>query len=171
MVGFPGYQVSEDGWVRSYNRVTYTDYHGERHWKDRLIPQQRSAKDGYMRVQLNKNHKRYVCLVHRLVAEAFMPSDCNLTVNHKDGDKSNNHIDNLEWITLADNIRHAMDNGLNRCRKKIVLIDDIGNEISFDSHTKASHFLGRTQGYIYGCLMEHRNPISTDGKHYLVKGG
>ena len=52
--------------------------------------------------------------IHRLVAEKFLPNPYNLTdVNHKDGNKHNNHVDNLEWCTRSHNIKHAWDNALN----------------------------------------------------------
>ena len=67
-------------------------------------------KFGYERVTLtgNKSH-----LIHRLVAEAFIPNPEKLPeVNHKDGVKTNNHVDNLEWCTEEYNLRHAGDLGL-----------------------------------------------------------
>lgn len=67
----------------------------------------------------NQSGYRMVCInykklyVHRLVAETYIPNPNNLdTVNHKDGDKMNNHIDNLEWTTRRDNCEHARLNGL-----------------------------------------------------------
>jgi hypothetical protein len=52
--------------------------------------------------------------IHRLVAEAFIPNpDTKSTVNHKDGDPSNNCVSNLEWMTHSENVRHAVDTGLN----------------------------------------------------------
>jgi len=66
----------------------------------------------------NAAHLRYACVpkgpyIHRLVAEAFIPNpEMKRTINHIDCDKLNNHVDNLEWATYAENMRHAMDNGL-----------------------------------------------------------
>lgn len=56
--------------------------------------------------------------IHRWVAENFIPNPNNLPcVNHKDGDKWNNHPDNLEWCTYSQNIQHAFDTGLNVSRR------------------------------------------------------
>lgn len=72
-------------------------------------------KDGYVKVQMrstdNKSH-RYS--VHRLVLENFKPVEGmdRLQVNHKDGDKTNNNLSNLEWTTCKENIQHAIDNDL-----------------------------------------------------------
>jgi hypothetical protein len=62
---------------------------------------------GYLLVFLIKNKKRKAALVHRLVAEAFIDNPNGLAeVNHKDGIKTNNTIDNLEWCSRSDNLRH-----------------------------------------------------------------
>jgi hypothetical protein len=62
---------------------------------------------GYDRVKLGK--KKY--LVHRLIAMCYIDNPYNLeTVNHKDFDKRNNSVDNLEWLSVKDNIRHAVNN-------------------------------------------------------------
>lgn len=69
--------------------------------------------DGYNHVTLYHNGNRYRKLVHRLVAEAFIPNPENKPeVNHKDGNKTNNDISNLEWVTHSENIQHAYDTGL-----------------------------------------------------------
>lgn len=67
--------------------------------------------NGYYCVSLWKNHKMKLVKIHRLVAEAFLGKS-ELTVNHKDGNKQNNNVYNLEYLTSADNTRHAIRTGL-----------------------------------------------------------
>ena len=105
------YQVSNYGRVKSLN-YRHTG-------KERLLKPMIHTK-GYFLVWLcNKQNKLYS--IHRLVAEAFIPNPYNLPqVNHKDEDKTNNHVDNLEWCSLLYNIRYGT--GLkrkitNRCKK------------------------------------------------------
>lgn len=75
----------------------------------------------YYRVPLtNKNHIKKYYLVHRLVAETFIENPNNLPqVNHKDGNKANNKVDNLEWCTASFNLKHAIDKGLRITNKKL----------------------------------------------------
>ena len=96
---FEGYQVSIYGQVRTYGKVTYTERHGYRYWKDKIL-KQKTDKNGYKRVILYKDGKPYTWLVHRLVAEAFIDNPCNYPIiNHKDENPSNNYLHNLEWCT------------------------------------------------------------------------
>ena len=75
-----------------------------KHWLD---------KDGYHTVTLWKDRKPKQFRVHRLVAEAFIDNPNNLPqVNHLDGNKNNNAVTNLEWVTLERNIRHAFEIGI-----------------------------------------------------------
>jgi hypothetical protein len=68
---------------------------------------------GYLLVDLHHKGKSYYRQVHRLVAHAFIPNPEGLpTVNHKNGDKHDNHYWNLEWMTIKDNVRHAWSTGL-----------------------------------------------------------
>ena len=75
-------------------------------------------EDGYICVTLAKNGKTKFTGIHRLIASAFILNPENKPeVNHKDGNKHNNSIDNLEWNTSIENKKHAFDTGLNEARK------------------------------------------------------
>jgi hypothetical protein len=78
---------------------------------------QRKATNGYLRVNVRRGNVKYekptVVSVHRLVAEAFLPKIEGKThVNHIDGNKCNNHVNNLEWCTPKENLQHAWKTGL-----------------------------------------------------------
>lgn len=68
------------------------------------------SNTGYFTVYVDGKNR----LLHRLIAETFIPNPCNLpVVNHKDGNKLNNAVENLEWCTHKENNRHAVETGLN----------------------------------------------------------
>lgn len=92
--GFEGYFVDEKGKVYSNKSGQLKEMH------------QQTAKNGYMLIGLSKNNKRHRrCLVHRLVAQTFIPNPDNLPeVNHKDKNRANNCVENLEWCTRKDNL-------------------------------------------------------------------
>lgn len=70
---------------------------------------------GYLCIDLYKDGKRTTRKVHRLVAEAFLPNDNKKAqVNHKDGNKLNNNVSNLEWVTSKENVMHSWNAGLSR---------------------------------------------------------
>ena len=151
-----GYQVSNLGQIRTYNKITYTEKHGERHWQNRILKQKRqSRKYGKFdyRVNLWKNGKPKTFLVARLVAFTFYNEnlkDKDLTVNHIDGNTENNNLNNLEIITLKENILHGFNNGLyDNIRNKIkIQFKDCSKPIYCDSMAKASKILGKNKGYI-----------------------
>ena len=114
------YEVSNTGLVKSLPRVKINN-RGKQITKVKIL-KPNDFNGGYFKVPLtNKEHIRKYFLVHRLVAQAFIPNPNNLPqVNHIDGNKENNCITNLEWCTREDNIKHAYKIGLNPSRKKII---------------------------------------------------
>ena len=78
--------------------------------------------------------------VHRLVAQAFIPNPDNLPqVNHKDFNKTNNHVDNLEWISRADNIQHSHDNGRMQKRYEVGAVTVLTKEEVIECYTRVKN--------------------------------
>lgn len=74
---------------------------------------------GYLQVHLYRDGKHYHKYVHRIVAQQFLPNSKDLPeINHKDGNKQNNHISNLEWVTSSENKFHAFRTGLSKSYDK-----------------------------------------------------
>ena len=93
--------------------------------KDEYIFKKNKNSRGYRIITLTKDKKEYSLSVHRLVAEAFIPNPNNLPqINHKDGNKLNNKIENLEWCTQSENMKHAYKNKLEiKSGKKVAQFD------------------------------------------------
>lgn len=84
-----------------------------------VLKPQISKRNGYVYQMLYKNGKEKLLRVHRLVAMAFLPNPNNLPqVNHKDGNKQNNSVDNLEWCEQSYNMKHAFKTGLEKPSEK-----------------------------------------------------
>lgn len=113
--GFEGvYEASSFGRIKTLKRV-YTSGRNNSHVRvqEEKILKFRTDKDGYFRVKLMKDGSAYYRRVARIVCMTFHSNPDNLPiVNHKDGNKQNDHIDNLEWTTFSGNTQHAFDNGL-----------------------------------------------------------
>lgn len=139
-------EVSNLGRVRSLLRPEKT-----------VLRLQHDAK-GYQRVRVTVNREKMTFKVHREVARAFLPNpDDKPQVNHIDGNKDNNAVENLEWVTNRENARHAFDTGLfdsvvagaqksNEQRKRAVIASDpcTGKQFRFDSVSAAErHFNSR----------------------------
>ena len=113
--GYEGlYQVSNLGKIRSLRCWTGRIYLV----RNKILNPSRNQK-GYLQVQLCKNGKRKQCLVHRVVAEIFIPhfDEKQDIVNHIDGNKLNNIVENLEWCTQKQNVQHAIRNNLFKTHK------------------------------------------------------
>lgn len=161
MTDIPGlegrYAVTEDGKVFSHCANAF-----------RKTP---IGKRGYPVVSIrDENGKPRLMTVHRLVAKTFIPNPNNLPeINHIDGDKTNNHVGNLEWVTRRENDAHARATGLHKSDgdKAVIQLKD-GIEIArFKSASEASRKtgIGRSaisnvcRGYVW------------NGRHCRTAGG
>lgn len=121
--------------------------------------------DGYKSIAIYKNKQKKHKRVHRLVATAFVPNpDSKSQINHIDGNKSNNRADNLEWMTNAENTKHAIDSGLRvynmteSLGTKIIQKDLYGNFIAeYDSIADAVKATGLSGGNICTVCKGKRN--------------
>lgn len=112
VVGYEtSYEVSNFGRVKSLSRFTrHESRRGKEFWfkTKEFILQNVATSIGYPQVTLHKNGKQICRHIHRLVALAFIPNPKNKPqVNHIDGNKANNFLDNLEWVTPSEQMRHA----------------------------------------------------------------
>ena len=135
------YQCSSFGRVRSLDRYVEEHSGKKKQFRQGQIIKARLNKNGYLQLALNKNSKRKMKYVHILIAETFLENHEKLeTVNHKDGNKLNNNVDNLEWSSYSDNNQHAYDE-LHRSAtregakpKTVYVIDTYNNSVKqFDS--------------------------------------
>lgn len=112
----------------------------------------------YEIVTLYKKTKKKNMRIHRLVAQAFIPNPDNLPqINHKDGNKHNNRVDNLEWCTGSNNIKHAYINDLNPNHRIVGQYDKNGNLINvFISTNEAGIITKISQRNIHSCASGKR---------------
>lgn len=96
-------------WIKLFDKYEISEAGIVRNTKSGREVKQFLGKDGYFRIQIAGKTRT----VHRLVALNFVPADVGKDfVNHKDGNKQNNHVSNLEWCTRSENLKHAYDHGL-----------------------------------------------------------
>ena len=107
------YEVSNTGLVRSIDRVLTVKGQSDRFVKGKLLYQHTNKQVCYKQVNLWKDNQGNTLYVHRLVAEAFINNPENKPeVNHIDGNRHNNCVENLEWVTSSENSYHASETGL-----------------------------------------------------------
>lgn len=168
--GFEGfYQVSNTGLVRGVDRHT-----SRRFITGRILSPSTDGK-GYMFVYLSKYDKPTMKKVHRLVAFAFITNekpDLYNAINHKDGNKKNNHFSNLEWCNNSKNSQHAWDTGLitkrfgkdHWCSKAVVQLDLDGNPIkTYESITAAGKATGIVVTNIASSILGRKGRIKAGG--------
>ena len=160
IVNFDDYSISSDGRVRR-DVISKGTSGGE-------LKISHNKKTGTCQVRLTKNGIHYHKSVHRLVAEAYIPNPENkLEVNHKDGNRSNNFVTNLEWNTGSENIKHSHDNldrnftayGSNHANSKSVTqysLDGFVLDV-YGSTAEAERHLGIPYTNIAKCARGDRN--------------
>lgn len=166
------YAVSNFGRVKSFDRILRSKG-GERTSKGKILKPQ-SNEHGYLMVGLSKNGICKNITIHRLVAKAFLSNMRNLTeVNHIDGNKTNNRVDNLEWTTHAQNMKHSQCILGFNVPKSVAQIKN-GIEIAvFDSATDAQRKTGINKSSISSCC-RNKARITAGGfqwKYKNKKGG
>lgn len=136
------YKISNYGRVKSLDR-TINQLGYSRIFKGRIMSPNKN-NSGYYSIMIRKDGVSKRFLIHRLVMINFIGIDENkLDVNHKDGNKLNNRLDNLEWVTKSENSKHMVKNGLSnydKQKKKISLIKD-GIIYEFNSYKEANETL------------------------------
>lgn len=179
------YEVSDAGEIRSVDRFVKT---GIKYNESRLVKSKplkpRKKSNGYLTVDLCKDGKVTTTLVHRLVAEAFVPNPLNkYYVNHIDSNRENNSVANLEWVTSSENRRHGMeygnvvfrqtrkvtcaDNGLIFEQAKIAaqwLLDNYGERTRGDISTVANNIRRACKGFTpkaYGFTWKYHEGSTT----------
>lgn len=167
------YQVSSYGRVKSLSRKV-SNGKGFYIIKERIL-KSILTKKGYYNISLYKNGKSKNFRVHRLVALHFISNPENKPqINHIDGDKSNNHVDNLEWCTASENTQHAYDNGLKYISSKHIKNIILNNskpvycpelKQEFKSMLEASKKLNIQQSHISKCCNGKRK---STGKHPIT---
>ncbi len=101
------YAISNQGRIKSLPRKVNTKGGAKRVVNEAVLSLGKNW-NGYPLVCLSKNHEKKYVLVHRLVAQCFLiQNGKKWQVNHKDGTRDNNHVDNLEWVTPSENTKHG----------------------------------------------------------------
>ena len=158
--GFALYQVSSFGAVRSISRIRYSNLHPEGNLiRGKVLSPNKNVRSGYLSVTLCNGKTKQRLYIHRLVALAFLPNPYNLPeVNHKDENKSNNRLENLEWCSVLYNKHYgtgqqrrllsARLNKRGRCYPKKVLQFSLDGEYinSYNSSEDAARAIGHPKG-------------------------
>lgn len=166
VVGFEGYyEVSNQGNVRSVERYVNAKL-GSKKLLAGLVLKKCIDKYGYDRVCLSVKQKRKYCQVHRLVMLAFAGEIVGKKeVNHKNGIKTDNRLENLEWVTTSENQKHAFRTGLSKPvnEKKVAKICKITGQVLsvYKSTTEAARKTGTLQSKI--SLVCNNKRKSTNG--------
>ena len=129
------YEANEYGQIRSVRRKST---------RGRIIKPYISPHNGYVYVVTSVNNEQKTQRVHKLVAEAFFGDANGRQINHKDGNKQNNAVENLEYCTQSENMKHAYNTGLEKPRGIKIINTETGTV--FDSAESAAKSVGGKRG-------------------------
>lgn len=158
--GFEGsYMVSNLGKVKSLDRVNAKGAN----IKGKLL-KTRFNNSGYEQVMLYRGSRKDKnnLFIHRLVAIAFI-GDNNGDVNHKDGNKLNNEVANLEWVSKSYNTKHAYANGLMKRCKKVKVTSPNGDEVIMNNPVECSKHFGFSSTWVTGRVKKHGDTFEFEG--------
>lgn len=160
--GFEGlYSVSNLGKIKSIERYVKNGKNTQRLQKEHEVKTYINYdRGGYVYCSLHKDNKTYSKKVHRLVAEAFISNLEELPqVNHKDGNKENNSVENLEWVTDIQNKKHGWDNKLYTANHRKQKIKCIQTGEIFESVVKCSEIMNIDRRSIFRQLKGEKEHV------------
>lgn len=160
---FSGYFVSRDGEVLS-----------TRYYNSTILRKPQLGTNGYLELSLAVGDgKFYRTGIHRLVALAYIPCFGNtddLVVNHKNGNKLDNRVENLEWVTYLENAEHAGANGLTSKCIPIAIVTASGYEVTnFPSIISCARTLGYTKDTVNWRVKTRGKVLHSDGLYYMFE--
>jgi hypothetical protein len=171
------YQVSTFGRIRSLDRYVKGRYDNMQLIRGKILSICYNKRVEVCEIHLRKNNKRKCFKIHRLVAEAFLENDDptnKTTVNHIDGNRKNNRVDNLEWATYSENEKHAYDK-LHRPinRPKLMKRRCISIDKQTNVHTVYESIEAASRGTNVSCTQIRRiakNESENKNFYFLIEG-